>query len=314
MPYDVTKLESLTYIKEVLTEMANPQTAPSPTMASLTWTSSSAEIADENEQEGAPEALERATEMFDRYFGVYKKKRVPLLNMINGDPYRIMWTIWKRPIATAIPGLTIFPWGPGFNSIHWPFTSWAQMMNNWAGAEMLKVVELKGADYWKDRKVHDVGSGLNVISIRLHQLGAEVISRCIGTEHLIIGACNIIYNNAEYDYDFGFDCIQTIETDSDTYIFHLVFDKYGYAQMNVDTMRYLAKMGKEVLFTAPRNRRQLKLANWLVPAADGTRQQELFTFPVLFDLKESEYDVVLSTKFLGDPEEWGPREVMQMKV
>ena len=243
-------------------------------------------------------------ELVTQYFSEYKENRVPILDLLYYHPHRFFSVMSREQFESEnASGFWVIPWDKNdYSVLDEPWTE-DNILSMYMGREMSKYFIMQGKDYWPDRKVHDVGCGTGLFGIELTRLGAKVIARTCGPESLMVSACNLILHNFDVDLAFGLECKENIETDSDTYIFHDIFYEYGMAQMNADTMRYLAGLGKEVIFTAPYHVRDVG-AGVLPRAGEGWHR--------VMTLEESEYEVALSTKYSGDPEGWGPREVLRM--
>jgi hypothetical protein len=241
---------------------------------------------------------EHDLEIMKTYFGAFKKKRVSILDIFYYHPARRLNILSRARVPTSMGGVYAYCWDVDNIGPVLPFTK-DSISDLWVGRAMLKYFTMKGDAYWKGRKVHDVNSGLNCIGIWLATKGAEVISRSATSETLVVGACNLALTGTDIDYGWGFDSDASCETLSDTYVFDTVLVRYGYAQSNVDLMRWLSKLGKEVLFTLPNIR--LDVAQF-----DGG------TYKDIMDLKESEFEEVFSAKFAGDPPKWGERKVYRM--
>jgi predicted nicotinamide N-methyase len=249
----------------------------------------------------------RDIELVTQYFSEYKENRVPILDILYYHPHRFVCVMGRERFESENTlGLWIIPWDiRDYVFLYNTNDPWVEdtILSLYMGREMSKYFHMQGEAYWAGRKVHDVGCGTGIFGMELTRLGAEVIARTCGPEALMISACNLIEHNFDLDLGFGIECVENIETDSDTYIFHDIFYEYGIAQMNADTMRYLAGLGKEVIFTAPWHTRDV--VDGVIPrAGEGWYQ------PMTLD--ESEYEVAFSTEFDGDPEGWGPREVLRM--
>lgn len=244
----------------------------------------------------------RDIELITQYFSEYKECRVPILDMLYYGTHRFICVMGRERFESEnTRGFWVIPWditqdllSGAVADSNAPWTK-DNILSLYMGREMSKYFIMQGEDYWTGRKVHDVGCGTCIFGIELTRMGAKVIARTGGAEALMVSACNLIEHNFDLDFGFGLECKENIETDSDTYIFHDIFYEYGLSQMNLDTMRYLAGLGKEVIFTAP---------FFMRDAADGWFRT--------MTLEESEYEVALATKYNGDPEGWGPREVMRM--
>ena len=247
----------------------------------------------------------RDIELVTQYFSEYKENRVPVLDLIYHNPHRFFCVMGRERFESEnTRGFWVIPWDIRDYSDS-PDHPWTEdnVLSLYMGREMSKYFSLQGEAYWTGRKVYDVGCGTCIFGIELTRLGAEVIARTSGAESLMVSACNLIEHNFDLDLDFGLKCAENIETDSDTYIFHDIFYEYGLAQMNADTMRYLAGLGKEVIFTAPFHTRDA-VAGVVPRAGEGWYK--------MMALEEGEYEVALSTEYHGDPEGWGPREVLRM--
>ena len=238
--------------------------------------------------------FERDVALLTEYFSVFHEFRVRILNILYDHPTRATAIMGRPRMESDEAGLWIIPWHID-DAIHEEPFDQSNAQSFLVGPEIMKYFALKGADYWRGRQVHDVGCGTAMYDIYLVKMGATVIARTAGGESLVLAALNLVENNCTMDFDFGLDHKDIIEINSDTYIFHGVLNGYGMGQMNVDTMRYLASLGKEVIFTAPYNIRADKYPRWQTN-----------------DLQPTEYEIVLETGFYGDPEEWGPREVLRM--
>jgi hypothetical protein len=239
----------------------------------------------------------RDIELVTQYFSEYKESRVPVLDIIYYHPHRFICVMGRERFESEnTPGFRIIPWDVRdySDNLADPWTE-DNILSLYMGREMSKYFYIQGEGYWTGRKVHDVGCGTGIFGMELTRLGAEVIARTCGSESLMVSACNLIEHSFDLDLRFGVECVETIETDSDTYVFHDIFYDYGMAQMNANTMRYLAELGKEVIFTAPFHTRDV---------GDGWHR--------VMTLEDDEYEVVLSTEYHGDPEGWGPREVLRM--
>ena len=233
---------------------------------------------------------------FADYFKVEHEFRKPILDIFYYDSWRANAIVNRDRMPTELEGYFIIPWDVRDVGVNEPFPlDDANLL--WMSREMLKYLFiLNAAGHWEGRKVHEVGSGSNLLAVYLHKCGAEVIATNATSESLMVGAANMIEHGVHFDYKFYIDSVPSTERNSDAYIFNNIFYEYGVAQWNLDLMRSLAEEGKEVLFTAPYISRDF--------------YPEMQT---VCDLQTSEYDVIHETEYLGDPETWGARQVLRMK-
>ena len=222
------------------------------------------------------------------YFETETVNRESVLNVLYNDLERIRCVQGRPRLPSIIQNLSYLGWDKDMEPTP-PFTD---PNSEWTNEEIIKYAWLKGdqTDFWKDKKVCDIGCGSGTSTIITHLLGSVNCVYEPMEESAMIAACNFIL----FDYDVLFyqdmATEESIDMSYDTYIMSRVFYD-DFAEGNVNLGKFLKASGKEVII------------------ASKTLVEETNSFATL---PSSDYEMILDIPILSDPPDYGNRYVVKL--